>query len=512
MIAQIRDILGRLHAEQSGAIALLLLASILILFLSALVIYDAGTAAQDKMDTQIGADSAAYSHSVVKARSMNMIAYANTIKRMIFSYLATYINAWLAILARWAYHASRCFRTFPDIGSCITWIAALPMIIAEGIELVVTNMPAMGGMPWTSDDARSRAELHALENYSQYMFAITPWWAYVEGVMRGMTNGALMTAAWPVPGSQLSQVNSAIAGYFGAGVAGMFPGSTNHTDVLPISRRDNDETWSSVDDPYDFADVGGDAISYCIAYAGSMESIVTGAQVILQSDSDPSGWKTWFGLTHLFPSIGCMFAAWSYSDDGYTDWRLKGSHQNRQAWLGATASLHVAYTPRAGRNEDNGGERQKFTYMTREAVVSDRFKNEGYFAMARSELVYKQPWAPLNTLEGWFSSVPIIGGLLVDRTGVNHYPDMWSPRWKAKNRPMILPGERFGSAVNTAPVGLNVVTRDVIPYLALGSIVGIVGPQGGDPPFSIASAVDDFIYLYRSGQSWGTGQVGGIAK
>ena len=44
----------------------------------------------------------------------------------------------------------------------------------------------------------------------------------------------------------------------------------------------------------------------------------------------------------------------------------------------------------------------------------------------------------------------------------------WKPTWKAKNRPLILPGETFGSAVNSPAAGLNTVINDTIPLLALG--------------------------------------------
>lgn len=84
---------------------LLLLAAFLILFMMAMTLFDAGVAANDKMKVQVAADSASFSHSVVKSRSMNMISYANIIKRMFYSYLATYVNAWVAILAQLALDA-----------------------------------------------------------------------------------------------------------------------------------------------------------------------------------------------------------------------------------------------------------------------------------------------------------------------------------------------------------------------------------------------------------------------
>ena len=54
----------------------LLLASILILFMTALVIFDAGTAAQDKMDVQIGADAAAVPLAADSASSASCLREA----------------------------------------------------------------------------------------------------------------------------------------------------------------------------------------------------------------------------------------------------------------------------------------------------------------------------------------------------------------------------------------------------------------------------------------------------
>jgi hypothetical protein len=195
------------------------------------------------------------------------------------------------------------------------------------------------------------------------------------------------------------------------------------------------------------------------------------------------------------------------------DWRIKDSVGNDpQSWLAATGSLHISYLPRAGRNDSTGGERQKYMYMSREANLSNDFKNEGYFGMARSELVYKQPANWINPFEALISSIPILGNILSTRLGINQYPDMWSPRWKSKNRPVVLPGERFGSSIQNTTVGLNVVTRDSVPFLALGALIGLVGPQGGDPPFSVPSAVRDFDYLLRAGQTFGPSQIQGIGK
>jgi len=84
--------LERLHADRSGAVALLCLAGLLIVFMTALVMYDAGTASREKMKVQMSADAASYSMASVKARSMNIIAYMNVVKRSLASMFEMYVG------------------------------------------------------------------------------------------------------------------------------------------------------------------------------------------------------------------------------------------------------------------------------------------------------------------------------------------------------------------------------------------------------------------------------------
>lgn len=509
-----QQLLRRAHREQSGAVMLLCLAAVLILFMLSLVVYDAGQGVQDKIDVQIGADSAAFSHTVVKARAMNTIAYANTIKRMLFSYLATYVNGMVAILIMWAWHAARCFKVFPNFSSCAQFFGALPMVIAEIVELFSTNAPTLG-IPFIggSSSSRSRVELVALENYQRYMFSIAPWWAYGEGVLHGTRNGAMLTAAWPVPDPSLA--------------------GASHIDTLPISRRDKDNAWASVSAPWNnwgASNSSGhgwsDHLDYCFdvgnhgadAYFLSMESIVTGLQTLLASDDKPRGWKVLFIILHGTGSLGCLVAGYSYRDDSYLDWRIHPKFQgNQQRWLQGSSSLHVAYNPRAGRNSDSG-ERQKFGFIHHEPTFSDDFKNEGYFAAARSELVYKQAFGFLNSghsfidrLTGGLNILGFnVGNILNRRAGAEYDPNMWSPRWKARNRPIMLPGETFGSPIGSS--NMATAMEDVAPYLRLALYNGLTS-DGNPPPWSAASAENDFNYLIRAGQGFSNSAImQGIGK
>src|SRR5690554_465283 len=90
----------RLHEHQRGAIAILAMAGALILLLASWIVYDAGASAQKKMDAQIAADTAALSQATVKARSMNLLAYANVTKRSVWGIHSLYPSYMYAV-AQW---------------------------------------------------------------------------------------------------------------------------------------------------------------------------------------------------------------------------------------------------------------------------------------------------------------------------------------------------------------------------------------------------------------------------
>jgi len=513
MTTKLQQLLSRAHADQSGAIMLLLLAAFLVLFMVAMVLYDAGNATRDKMDVQIAADSAAFSHAVVKARSMNMIVYANVIKRMFYSYLVTYVNAWTAIVGTMAARAAACFHFPPSLSSCKEFFQGLPMVIAEGIEAAVTDVSELGII----GEGRPKREIKALERYQQYMQTITPWWAWIESTSRATGNGAMVAGTWPPPPSSVTSIKSGINKAIGtvdwalgSQLLNLIPSNTNNTDALPIARRDRMKLWKTKAGPFEFSFSNGAfmaGVAYCAQYAGSLEAIITGVQTFTRSDKHPTPWKEVFAGMQLVPAIGCAVAGFTYNSAGYLDWRINDDNfEDENTWLQSTSAMTLAYKPRAGRNADDG-DRQKFDYLSEEYSgpgASELYKNEGYFALSRSELVYKQPFEVLGSgIFGTVGNLPILG----DRLGLNPYPDMWSPRWKARNRPVVLPGEDLGSAVQGPKAGLDTIINDTLPYMILGSAIGIF-----DSHFSFSSAWGDLKYLFRVGKSFSASRMEGISK
>ncbi|QED26708.1 hypothetical protein FRD01_05490 [Microvenator marinus] len=491
---------------------LLLLAAFLILFMMAMTLFDAGVAANDKMKVQVAADSASFSHSVVKSRSMNMISYANIIKRMFYSYLATYVNAWVAILAQLAIDAGDCFKLIPNPAACLRFFGGLPMVIMEGIEMI-ENIPTL-----MFDSGASKKELVALDIYQRYMFSITPWWAWIEGTSRAMGNGAMVSGSWPPPPSTIMSIRDGITSAaggvdwaLGSGFLDILPSLSQNTDTLPLARRDHQKLWTYKMAPFEFSGTKGAIISgleYCAEYAYSMEQIIIGAQTIAQSESLSSSfdrrWKAIFVGASLFPAMGCAAAGFAYHDSGYLDMRINEStFEDRNAWLQSTSNVHLAYKPRAGRMDD-GADRKKFGIINHEGQRGALYDNSGYFALSRGEIVYKQPIEQLTTgVFSFASSIPLVS----NRLGLNDNPDMWSPRWKAKNRPVVLPGESLGSSVQGPDIGLNTMVNDMIAYLILGSVVGIF-----DDNFGAGAAMDDLFYLLRIGSTFNPGNMEGIVK
>jgi hypothetical protein len=89
---RVRRLGGEFHHAQSGAVALLALAATLILFMTALVMFDSGWASQEKFRAQMSADAASHSSAAVKARAMNSIAYMNVVKRSLVGMYEMYVT------------------------------------------------------------------------------------------------------------------------------------------------------------------------------------------------------------------------------------------------------------------------------------------------------------------------------------------------------------------------------------------------------------------------------------
>jgi hypothetical protein len=97
----LRKFIHRFDRDEGGAVLLLMLAAVMVLMLMIWMIVDLSFGANQKVEAQSAADTAALSQAAVKARSMNMMAYANVSKRSVFLAHATYLAQFIAY-AQWS--------------------------------------------------------------------------------------------------------------------------------------------------------------------------------------------------------------------------------------------------------------------------------------------------------------------------------------------------------------------------------------------------------------------------
>lgn len=197
LLQKLRDLMLRMHRDESGAIVILSFAACLFLFMVSLIIYDAGQLSRDKIDVQMAADTAGYSQAAVKARAMNMVAFANVGKRTISGIRNMYI---LQPGAYVMWYSGQCNRCCCGL-ICGCWDACLNCLgntismvpFFEGFEgAMFIAMRYFGG-----DDIT--AHLEALDTYQQEMGRYAPYWALGEGIIRGVRNGAHIVTTYPMP-------------------------------------------------------------------------------------------------------------------------------------------------------------------------------------------------------------------------------------------------------------------------------------------------------------------------
>ena len=215
------DLLGRLDDDEEGAIFLAALAAVMILIMVALVIYDAGKSAGDKIDLQNAADTAAYSQASVRARSMNMLAFSNVAKREVVSLHSMYFGMFSGF-AIWTAQRCREAKSFSDDArnDCLDNSPLISGPGGEGLEewrqftgnrLDASDSPHLttttiiGQMINTvgGNNLSQRAfgrEVMALDDYQRYLVRITPVWAWTQALIRGTRNGAHAVSTFPTPG------------------------------------------------------------------------------------------------------------------------------------------------------------------------------------------------------------------------------------------------------------------------------------------------------------------------
>lgn len=449
----------RFDREEGGAVFLLSLAAILIIMMLAWVIIDAGKSARDKVELQASADAAAFSQSSVKARAANMIAYTNVAKRSIIGIQAMYLGMYYGYVAWVAWRWSKCKWYRPDI--CADAFVNSLML---GFETLGDYLELTGifGIFGGSDKSYHAKDLKALDNYQQYMMWLAPWWGFSEGIVRGMRNGATTTASFPPPPGvmigPIPNIMNALRSFMaGIGLGGLFT-TAGMVDVFPYTRGNywGDLLWDHM--------LGDGA--YMVEHL---------ANSLHHKNRSSLGAKSWraYGLGMLAFPLGYLHTTQRMGDAG-KPWVFR-KFPTQSAWTMSTSNLVYAY---GNRPEKFKEDRQKYMFMTKEyknqlgVVDSFGYRTSGSWSLARAEMTYQ-----------------------------NGDPNPFRPSWTARLRPVALPGEW-----QEAGFDLNQSYHDVLPYMALSSLIGMGSVSG------VTSALQDFANMERATRGFGHSTIEGIAK
>lgn len=546
MRTRLKELLSKLHHSQSGAIALLCLAGLLIIFLTAMLMYDAGEAARDKMDVQIGADTAALSSAAVKSRSMNMVAYSNITKRILYGYNTIYTAALLALIETTGYYlyeagknAAQAIKTAPAcatvvgcavpigfavvaIDNAITAVKGILQLIFELIEFSTVNGARLFGFPTGSDTWRSAKEVTALDYYQEYMVKMQPWWSWGEAVTRGMRNGATLVGTFPIPNGEASRLRNKIR--FGLNALGSVFDSVPAPDDLVSTTSKTDSM--PVEQIPEFMGLGpffsGIGVPKFVAHAKMCSGVLF----------SPEFWLMQYYMDHWRPSegywddthkplgakfaprtlitlleiaqmpVGCVFAALTLGHE-VLPYDLKASVQSSPTalfgsttpdnWLSATMNVAFGYKRGQGRFDDDA-RRSKMSFMTPDyqlAAGETLFRNDGYWAISKAEIMYDTGLVGELSSGISPSSVPapfgamLSGALNVFSNWFNE-PGMFAPRWTARARPLALPNEGNDGALDR----MDAMFHDQLPFMALTTPLALAYGEGGDFP-----ALDDIANL-----------------
>lgn len=430
--------LRNLHGSQSGAVAFLCLAAILIILMLGLVVFDTSTAARQKLEVQAAADMSSFSQSAVEARSMNMIAFANVGKRVLVSQAVFYEALW----AGWA--ALLIIIAVLAVIACVACLIAVGCVpceklaaIALEIGFVMGQEAEDGGAFITQIRDKIIEDLTAFDDYQDYMSRLTPWWGFAENFYRGGRNGALVTVGWPVPRILTDDIG--LAGTIGSGTK----------DALPVKKAsDYRQLCKESYDP-DFA--------FHIA-THSVQTLLCGSDCLSNRGTSviprPVLYLLALGLAIAAYAALCPTFAESFTEAGRPYEMDEGVTSPESAWLLASSNLSFAYRPGVKLMSDW---REKYGFLNPDYEYSATslglgqffYKADGYLSIARSEISFQ------------------------DGT-----PDLWHAAWGARMRPVGLPGEweAYGST------RMLTAFHDVAPLMIGGSVaLGFVGQGMGEP-------------------------------
>lgn len=471
---RIMERLRALQGNQSGAVAMLVMAATLVVLMMSLVLFDAGFAARDKIDIQVAADTAAWSQAAVEARSMNLLAFTNVAKRVTFGMMAFYEAlwmAWAAILAMAIALTIACWiANVFALGSLSTICTKLTEFTVEVGVQMAKEAPDLATYLGNLRSNYFQKDIEALDNYQNYLTRLTPWWGWAEGMMRGSRNGALISSSFPVPKDYISGLPG------GSNPDSAFSG-TGLEDSLPVERDGRDYLPAMNE--------------ICWPVYSELDIIAHEADYLYKSFSQwKSNWKT--GIA--FPLAGLMAAGFLYAgcltatiggDDNWRAYMIK-SHANAQRWQLSTSTLAFAYEPNLDRMSADG-ERGKYEYLSADYTsLPLLYDAGGYWAISRAEFAYQ------NNGEA---------------------PDLWHASYTARMRPVALTNEWSGLG---SSVTMTKAYRDVLPYILGGAALlgALDGVSSGEFDFEnlLGGGAADLLRIELAVRALSDANMAGVVK
>ncbi len=497
--------LANLHEEQSGAVALLVLTAVLIVFMMALVIYDTGEVARDNLEVQAAADTAAWSQTAVEARSMNMLAFANVGKKVTFgmtSYYQALIEAYIALEIAVIAIAVLCWVANFFAGGSITEVCRqITGFAAEIAYILFEEAPDIAKFETKLNNDYFAADMQAFDDYQGYMIDVTPWWSWSESFIRGSRNGATVASGWPVPK-----------------IMDSVPQNTGVNDALPVQRPPSHEKGymdnmcdrvrsnsafsggsNSSSGLFSAAGLGNMLTSDAFVHTGDyiLKSCVVGKHCTKSEAPLAPPWArpAIYAITPLMAAgmlgLGCrtqkeFWTSLGDLDDAGMPYEIQ-MFSNEAQWLMRSSNLSIAYKRATDRNNnDVAHERGKYGFISAEHDLAIPIMHEatGTWALSRAEMSFQF---------GEYTS--------------QSAPDLWHPSWTVRMRPVALPGE--WSALGNK-ISLNRAWHDALPYIIAGASISQI--MGGDFDVNATDIISDLARIELSTRGLDDDNIEGLAK
>ena len=453
------DALDALAKDEGGAVVLLCLAAVLILFLMAWLMFDGIIVTKDKIEVQASADMGAFSQGSVKARSMNMVAFTNVGKRSVVGVHSVYASMFFSYRQYVTDRIMECVNQLPQCD----WDVAL-----ENAELFLTELDN-DFAAYTANSEYYTADVRALHNYQNYITAITRWWGWSEAVTRAQRNGATFATSYPPPRTTQAPGPDLLGQVISEAGPGVGYNQSSMTDQLPVrpGRFDamiegmaNNQLWRE-----------HEHMAVNVDRHRSRSSLGAASDEVIDRGASFDGTMT----------EGLRYSRMAMSGEGGVSYAAPyvfdpRSIRSEADWLDWTSNIVITF-----RHEPEYFDHMRDRYrvpgmdyeLDTESMTGRMYRPSGFWGMARSEISFQGSGAP----------------------------DVWTPAWTSRMRPVSLPGEfrEQGSDLNT-------VFHSSLDRLMLSGIFhdNFVG--------SGAEMLDDLIYMERVTRGMGQTTIEGVSR